>query len=600
MKSFIRSLYFLIVFSSLALIPSCGGGSSGSGTYSVTYDANGADSGSVPIDKTAYTSGEMVTVLDNTGSLAINNFTKVFAGWNTSANGNGTTYTPGNTFSIVSNVTLYAVWKMQGNAVWAQTLTTASDESNFYATITDAQGNVYAAGNFTGTGSFEFGDGSSPSTSVTGKCTDANAVLVKYNALGKALWAKTLYSASSLSLFKSIAVDSAGNVYVAGRIYGTGSFAFGEGSSSATSVTGKNIGESAVIVKYDASGKALWAKTLSSASSGSKFYSVTVDSNGNAYTTCDIDGTGSYEFGDGSSSATYVTGKNRSSTSVVIKYDSSGKALWAKTPFSASDSLHLYSIAVDSVGNVYTAGFITGTGSFEFGDGSSSATSVTGKFNDFNAIIVKYNASGKALWAKTLFSASSRSQFYSIAVDSAGNAFTAGIIYGNGSFEFGDGSSSATSVTGKFNDSNAIVAKYDTSGKALWAKTLFSASDKSQFDSIAVDSAGNVFAVGYVYNNGAFNFGDGSSSNTSITAKQYLENAIIVRYDTYGRALQAKTLLSSAGYSEFCSIAIDSIGNAYTAGCIKGKGVYDFGDGSSSATTVTAKSVRCNAVIVKY
>ncbi len=76
--------------------------------YSVTYNANGADGGSVPTDATIYDSGTSVIVLDNTGSL-----TKAgcrFAGWCTNAAGTGTTYTAGNTFAITANTTLYAKW----------------------------------------------------------------------------------------------------------------------------------------------------------------------------------------------------------------------------------------------------------------------------------------------------------------------------------------------------------------------------------------------------------------------------------------------------------------------------------------------------------
>lgn len=77
-------------------------------TYSVTYNANGADSGSVPSDDTDYDDEATVTVLDNTGSLVKDGY--VFSGWNTVADGSGTTYAAGATFTISANTTLYAVW----------------------------------------------------------------------------------------------------------------------------------------------------------------------------------------------------------------------------------------------------------------------------------------------------------------------------------------------------------------------------------------------------------------------------------------------------------------------------------------------------------
>ena len=80
-------------------------------TYSVTYNGNDESTGEVPVDASSYVAGTSVTVLGNTGSLTKDNYT--FAGWNTAANGSGTKYAPGATFSITSNTTLYAVWKHQ-------------------------------------------------------------------------------------------------------------------------------------------------------------------------------------------------------------------------------------------------------------------------------------------------------------------------------------------------------------------------------------------------------------------------------------------------------------------------------------------------------
>ena len=79
------------------------------GTADVTYDANGATSGTVPTDSNnPYDLGETVTVLGNTGTLARTGYT--FDGWNTKADGSGTSYAVGSTFTIASDITLYAKW----------------------------------------------------------------------------------------------------------------------------------------------------------------------------------------------------------------------------------------------------------------------------------------------------------------------------------------------------------------------------------------------------------------------------------------------------------------------------------------------------------
>ena len=58
--------------------------------YSVTYNGNTNTGGAVPTDGTVYHITDTVTVLGNTGTLVKTGYT--FAGWNTAANGSGTSY----------------------------------------------------------------------------------------------------------------------------------------------------------------------------------------------------------------------------------------------------------------------------------------------------------------------------------------------------------------------------------------------------------------------------------------------------------------------------------------------------------------------------
>lgn len=78
-------------------------------TYTVTYNGNGNDDGSVPTDASSpYDAGATVTVLGNTGNLVKSGY--LFAGWNTADNGSGEAYSAGETFDISANTTLCAQW----------------------------------------------------------------------------------------------------------------------------------------------------------------------------------------------------------------------------------------------------------------------------------------------------------------------------------------------------------------------------------------------------------------------------------------------------------------------------------------------------------
>ncbi|MBQ6791131.1 MAG: InlB B-repeat-containing protein [Paludibacteraceae bacterium] len=74
----------------------------------LTYDDNGSTGGSVPASPTNYSNGASATVLGNTNSLVKTGYT--FTGWNTSADGNGTPYSAGNSITMNANYTLYAQW----------------------------------------------------------------------------------------------------------------------------------------------------------------------------------------------------------------------------------------------------------------------------------------------------------------------------------------------------------------------------------------------------------------------------------------------------------------------------------------------------------
>ena len=84
-------------------------------TYAVSYNGNGATSGTVPGSGT-FTTGGSYTASTNSGTLAKTGFT--FAGWNTAANGGGTTYAEGATnVSAIADLILYAKWNAASYAV---------------------------------------------------------------------------------------------------------------------------------------------------------------------------------------------------------------------------------------------------------------------------------------------------------------------------------------------------------------------------------------------------------------------------------------------------------------------------------------------------
>jgi hypothetical protein len=71
-------------------------------------------------------------------------------------------------------------------------------------------------------------------------------VLVKYDSNGTALWARTVSSGNDSSAFRSVAVDSSGNVYAAGCQYYDYTYTYGTGVSAKGTAKYENV----VLVKY--------------------------------------------------------------------------------------------------------------------------------------------------------------------------------------------------------------------------------------------------------------------------------------------------------------------------------------------------------------
>jgi len=82
-------------------------------TYTVTYFGNGASGGTVPVDSGAYVAGGAAAVLGNSGTLTLTG--KQLVGWNTSADGSGTSWAVGAVMTMGSaNRALYAIWAPAG------------------------------------------------------------------------------------------------------------------------------------------------------------------------------------------------------------------------------------------------------------------------------------------------------------------------------------------------------------------------------------------------------------------------------------------------------------------------------------------------------
>ena len=240
---------------------------------------------------------------------------------------------------------------------------------------TDALGNVFVSGGFT-----------SP-TLILGTYTLTNPsggsnykpFLIKYDANGNVIWAATALGGTN-SGASSVNADASGNTFLVGQFSGS-SIIFG--TYTLTNPGGQDI----FIVKYDSNGNVLWAKNSIGSSWGDNATSVSTDAGGNAI----ISGffsSSTIAFG------TYTLTNNGVYNTFVVKYDSNGNVLWAKSA-GGTNWDRAYSISTDALGNAFITGYF-GSPSLAFG------TYTLTNAGQRDAFLAKYDVNGNILWAKSV------------------------------------------------------------------------------------------------------------------------------------------------------------------------------------------------------
>ena len=108
--------------STVGLTVSAGVTASAGVAATITYEGNNSTGGSVP---NLITGSGIVTLATNSGILVRSGH--IFGGWNTAADGSGTTYAAGSFFTLSVNITLYSLW-IQLTPTVAPTLPTVEVE----------------------------------------------------------------------------------------------------------------------------------------------------------------------------------------------------------------------------------------------------------------------------------------------------------------------------------------------------------------------------------------------------------------------------------------------------------------------------------------
>ena len=388
----------------------------------------------------------------------------------------------------------------------------------------DSSDNIYITGTSEGTNIF--------GKNVTSGTT-RDIFVAKLNSSGVVQWVYTA-GGTGADRGRKIALDSSGNIYVAGYYENTVDF----GGGNITS----NGSWDAFLLKLNSSGTFQWVKSYG-ASNNDLGRDVAIDSNDNIYLTGNFRGTVDFGGGDVSS--------NPSANAYIflVKFNSSGVFQWVYTAGGTGVD-DVRSLALDSSDNPYITGSFQST--VNFGGGNTTAANTNDLF------ILKLNSSGayQSIYTSNIDTTQKAKGLF---IDSSGNVYATGIFQNTVNFGGGNIISSGQDI---------YLLKLNSSLAFQWVKRF--AVDNGGLGTalgaaVTVDEDGNVYSVGQIsgtYNLGGINQVSGGN-----------KDAFIVKHDASGTFQWSKTLGGGSamdGYDKAQDIVIDSNGFIITVGQISG------------------------------
>jgi hypothetical protein len=374
-----------------------------------------------------------------------------------------------------------------GNLLWVKQMgSTGIDEG--LAIHTDASGNVYTIGIFTGTVDFDPGLSTDNLISNTPGSTDI--FIQKLDASGNYIWGRRMGGMLD-DYGYGICTDNSGNVYSTGSFMRTVDFDPGAGT---TNFTASSI--DMFVQKLNSSGNLVWAKQMISNSSVAG-YSIVVDNAENVFLTGIF--TSTVDFDPGSATVSLLaSGGNGNADTFVLGLDPQGNYVWVQQ-IGNSEVEVANAICKDNSGNLYITGYFTGVSDFNPGPSANNLISA----GQWDIFVEKLDGSGNYVWAKN-FGGPSNDEGKSISIDDAGNVYTSGTVIGPSDFD-PDPNIFEIIPTGGF------VQKLDNAGNYMWTTSIGTIAMD-----ISSDPNGTLYTTGSFSGTVDFEPGTGITNLTSV------------------------------------------------------------------------------------
>ncbi len=270
---------------------------------------------------------------------------------------------------------------------------------------TDAAGNIYISGSFSGA---TMSIGATTLTNATTGGGPNDIFVAKYTPAGVPVWANSIGGTGD-DYGISIAQVSGGDVYVAG---GYSSATMTVGSTTLTNPKGLDL---AYIARFSPSGTPLWADQGNCKYGGSAATGLARDNTGNVYMTGGFQDT-TVTFAGATLTTVYPPPDTFGKLNLfLVRYSPSGSVTWNKTISSNGSGVWGYCIGLASCGQVWVSGNYTNDAVIQTGD-------TLKKLVGDPIFIAGYDLSGGVVGYSGLTSGGDDQN--GIACDAAGNIYT--------------------------------------------------------------------------------------------------------------------------------------------------------------------------------
>jgi hypothetical protein len=344
----------------------------------------------------------------------------------------------------------------------------------------------------------------------------------------------TYFGGNSPDRGQAIALDAAGNVYVAGRT-------FSVNFPTANAFQNDNAGNyDAFVTKLDNAGSAVLYSTYVGGADFDTAQGLAVNAAGEAFFT---GYTGSTNF---PTEMPFQASNAGGIDAIVVHLNAAGDDLVSSSYLGGSSADEGFGIALDPAGSAVVAG-----------DTSSSNLATAGAVQaaygggPHDGFFAKVLATG-ALSSLSYIGGAGDDGANAVATDPAGNAYLTG--YAEPGFPL------VTPFQGSAGGVSAFVTKVDGTFASYGYSSLLGGSNTDIGNAVAADAAGNAYVTGYTL-----------SSNFPTTTPFQATNggnndAFVVKVNAAGTAKVYSSYLGGGGDDRGNAIAVDQFGSAYVVG----------------------------------